>query len=342
MKLKVLLLLLMSNLTIESFCQIESTWIGKYHTAIEDGKTDKFPLQKVIKIDRNKLIEFHFNKDFLFSESKVDTSIIKISESNILIKRKIKTDTFDYRIENENLILVDKVKDNLLVYQKLPNYNQSKNISKFKSFINNNIFKISGEDSKVEFEVNHNLILSNLDFYWGDNQYWMLEEFDSELFLIIDGYFGTVFHIKEFNNNDGFEGILYAPENISFKLVKENSKEKYDTKYLIGKWERDSEMYPPPPFASKADSLRYVNKEILIFDDSIMINKYGFIVKSSKWRTNLNNELLQFPELSDDVKRQQWNIKTLKNNKLVIERKRRKWDLSKGSEFEIIEFNKIE
>ena len=333
-------MLLIYNLTIELFCQIESTWVGKYQTSIEDGKTDKFPLQKVLKIDGNKLIEFHLNTDFLFSESKIDTSIIRISESNIIINRKNNIDEFDYRIENGNLILVNNAKDNLLVYQKLPNYKQSKNISKFRSFINNNIFKTSGEDSTVEFDASHNLILSNLDFYWGDNQYWILEEFENELFLIIDGFFGTVFHIKEYNNN-GFEGILYAPENISYELMKENSIVKYDTKYLIGKWERDSEMYPPPPFASEADSLKYVKKEILIFDDSTMINKYGFISQSSKWRTNLNNELLQFPELSDDVKRQQWNIMTLTESKLTIERKRRKWDLRKNSDFEIIEFNKI-
>lgn len=342
MKLKFLLILFISNLTIKSFCQIRSTWIGKYHTAIENGKTDKFPLQKVIKFDKNELIEYYFNKDFLFSESKVDTSNIQFYESNIIVKQKNKIDTLEFRIDHGNLVLIDKTNDNLMVYEQLSRYEQSKNIFEFNKFINNNIFKIRGEESTVEFDVNHNLTLSNLDLYWGDNQYWILEEFENELFLIIDGYFGTVFHIKKYNSNDGFEGIIYAPENISYKLIKINSKEKYDTQYLIGKWERNSEMYPPPPFGSRADSLRYINKEILIFNDSMMINKHGFIVQSSKWKTNLSKELLLFPDLSKDVKRRQWNIKILTNNKLTIERKRRKWDFSKSSQFEIIEFNKIE
>ena len=349
MPLKTILINIILVLSINAIGQIDGFWIGKYYKNLSTVDTFKhdFRSNLILKIEEDKIITTQFKRvssprqPTVALELIIDTLELKRTGNNFILIGEQSIDTVNFTLSNGELVQPNKKGSKKSFYERLPKFQKANsNKLNFERFLKSNIFKSLDEEMNVEFIAQHKYILSSLRGYGRQNPYWVIEEFENEIFLILVGREVSVYQVKEFNE-EGFSLIEYAPENIFYSFAKIDTTPKYKKEDLLGRWEIKSEPEEYPSFESDADSLKYTHQELVIFNDSTFTNQFAFTSKTSTWEFHLNNEVLHLPQLYDDVMRHQWNIKSLTATELVIERRVREYDAYKSA-FEIVEFSKVD
>lgn len=348
---KIILVNLFLIFSTNAFCQIKNLWISNYYYNISRNDTIKRTIldDKIMKIENEKIIIVYFDivpprpqdQAYIAIETQIDTLGLKIDNNNFILISDEAIDTVSFTLTDEELILIDEKRNRKEIYAKLPKFQQASHRLKFEQFLTSSIFKIPEYDSYLEFTKNHREIHSDIHGYGHENPCWKIEEFENELFLITAGFEISIFHLEKFDK-EGFNVIDYDGYDIlQYRLDTLNPVKKFNKEYLIGKWEIKSENHEYPIFKNASDSLKYTHKEVLIFNDSTLINQFAFTKKISTWELNLNNEALLLPQLYEDIMRHQWSIKQLTENKLVVERRKRNPE-SYSDYYEIVEFSKME
>ena len=321
---------------------LQKMWIGKYriYNVNKEGKSIGKVPERVLAFEndtvqfkdlsfdyltdtnKTKSFKYSLSGDWLivFVENRIDSTYCKISKDSLVLK-------FNRRIQEE------------AVYWKLKKYRLAQNEDDFYNYLVTSSFEIS-DSIRVEFGEDSSIIVSDLNFRIGDNQYWRIEKFKDELFLLTDGLSGFTIHLMEFNHS-GFTGVIYGIENKEVKFKKLSKGRAFQIENLIGEWEenRDENIPPPPQPPTINKNKAYFEKEFLLITDST-IQKYKFYrIDTLEWKSNRENDLIIFAESRLPIKERQWQIKLLNKNELVIGRKSKMMNYH-GNQMEIIKFKR--
>ncbi len=303
--------------------ELQKNWIGKYSVHHENTNDESIDggQRRILKFSRDSLTIKNFYFDFITDTNYTHNAQYSLDSDFLIIYDKDKRDTFKIELSKDSISLnYFDYYPRRSVFEKLPEYELDYQKSELNDFLTSSSFEIL-DSIRIEFRDNARLITPNFDFSIGDNQIWMIDEFEKELFLVIDGLFGFVLHISEINK-DNFKGTIYGNQNKEIVFNKLSGETKFNIEDLKGEWvEFKDENIPPPPPPPIFDKEReFFEKEQLNFNDSIIIRKSFFRIDTIKWEANREQDLILLPELDMPIRKKKWIIISLNSEKLIIER----------------------
>lgn len=310
--------------------QIQGLWISKYGY-LNPERENKIKLNSGVR------------KIFEISEDS-----LTIKSFYVFDKDDDNTHTFPYQVNNEHLILFEKngvdtarympfacdsnelktlfVPENYeLFFERLVRYHQASNRMKLEKLISSSMFELKSDSLKINFNRDSMMIISDLDANFGVyhkrrgeeyRQKWMIDEYQGELFLNVDGLSGFLLHITEVTQH-GFKGMLYSQENTTMEFEKVKTEVLFDIEKLEGKWieYRDENVDP---------KRKSYEKEVLIIEDSIAYRYSKFVkqrIDTLLWQPNLEREFLLLKYLNASGDNKQWRIISLNEEQLILHRK---------------------
>jgi hypothetical protein len=303
--------------------ELQQNWIGKYsvHHADTEDESISSGLRSIFKFEKDSVRIKNFYFDFLTDTNDVHSIKYYINKDLILLIEEGKKDTFNYELSKGSLSL--NYSDSYArrsVFEKMPEYDLANKESEFYELLVSSSFEIF-DSVRVEFRDNSRLIIPNFDFSFGDNQFWMIDKYEGELFLVVDGFFGFVLQVSKINT-DSFKGIIYGNQNKEIVFKKLSNEAKFKIEELNGEWvefiDENISLPPRPPiFDEERD---FFEREQLYFGDSIIIKKKFFRIDTIKWETNREQDLILLPELDLPIRKKKWKIISLDDKKLTIDR----------------------
>jgi hypothetical protein len=321
---------------------LQQNWIGKYtiHQANSKDESISRGKRQILKFENDSLRIKNFYFDFILDTNDTRTSAYHLEDDLLFISSKGQSDTLKIELTKDSFVLnyLDSYPIKA-VFEKLPAYQLASRELELYNFLISSSFKML-DSVRVEFKDDGELILPNFDFLLGDNQFWMIDKYDEELFLVIDGIWGFVLHISELDS-DYFKGTIYGHKDKQVVFKRLLNESKFNIKDLQGEWiELSDENNPPPPPPPILDEKRaFFEKEHLHFNNSILIKKSFFRVDTIEWETNREQDLILFPELNVPILQKKWKIISLSHDKLTIERTTRIRN-ENGNQVERIVFEK--
>jgi hypothetical protein len=305
--------------------ELQQTWIEKY--SIHDANTEAPSFHKgqrsILKIEEDHLGLKILQSD-LFADK--DPSIYKYTYSLqndlLLLFDNGKRDTLQYAISGDSLSL--RYADNFArtsVYVKLPEYHLAHQESALYEFLTASSFQML-DSIRVQFFDDGRLIIPNFNFALGDHQLWILDKFEEELFLVIDGFSGFRLHVNEIRA-EHFNGTIYGIRNKEIIFNKLPDQTLFEIDLLAGEWiefQDEKKSLPPPPPVFNEEASDFYSREQLYFNDSILVKKHYFGIDTLRWETNREQDLILLPELDLPVSVMKWKIISLTDHKLVVER----------------------
>lgn len=311
--------------------ELQKLWIGKYsvHHPNTENESISNGQRRIFRFESDSLRIKNFYFDFLTDENKINVVGYQIKEGMIILNEGDKVDTLQYEISTDGLSLnYDRENFRKSIYENLPEYhlaNRDNRESIFFEFLISSSFEIL-DSVRIEFRNDGRLIIPNFDFHIGDNQLWMIDRYEEELFLVFDGFFGSVLHVTEINS-DGFRGMIYGKTNREIEFKKLPQETSFTINNLIGEWIelRDENTSPPPIFKEETE---YFEREQLLITDSTICKSSFFRVDTMKWETNREQDLIIIPNLNLAKGKKHWKIISLSEVELIIERVRQIRDVN--------------
>jgi hypothetical protein len=304
---------------------LKGDWVIKYYSYSLDGE-EKYHYPKIIlSFDSDSVVINRFI--FEFEESEVDKITAKyVKEKNIVvIFLKEGNDTLEVlSLTNKEFIFIGKdSQPSKYVCEKLKRFKQGKNKDKLLNQLKNTVYKDdlqSIDSSWIEFRENYIFYNSELLSYLTSNQFWDIQTFEGELFLILDGLNDVNIHIRTVNNNN-IEGIVYKKENLDLKYTKIGIKPYFDTNKLEGEWEEIEQKEVPPPDWNRWSKKFYSQENLQFTKEKVIWSKF-FKSDTTIWSTNTLQNQIIFPEMWDSYKHKhrKWIIESLSENRLTVRR----------------------
>lgn len=308
--------------------ELQRLWIGKYsvHHPNTENESISNGQRSIFRFESDSLRIKNFYFDFLTDENKIDVVGYQIKEGMILLNEGNKVDTLQYEISIDGLSLnYDRENFRKSVYENLSEYHLANRESMFFEFLISSSFEIL-DSVRVEFRDDASIIIPNFDFHLGDNQLWMIDRYEEELFLVIDGFFGFVLHVTEIKS-DGFRGIVYGKTNREIVFKKLPPETRFKINNLIGEWiELKDEYTSPPPIFN--EETEYFEREQLLITNSTIQKSSFFRVDTMKWEINREQDLIIIPDLNLAKGKKYWKIISLSEVELIIERVRQIRDVN--------------
>ena len=184
--------------------ELQQNWIGKYsvHNAGTEDESLGSGLRGIFKFEKDSVRIKKFYFDFLSDTNDIHTAEYNLENGLIFLIDEEKTDTIGFDLSKDSLSFnyFDHY-ERRSVFERLPKYNLAYKESEIYEFLISSSFEML-DSIRVEFRNNGRLIIPNFDFSLGDNQIWMIDKFEDELFLVIDGFFGFVLQIIEINSDN--------------------------------------------------------------------------------------------------------------------------------------------
>ena len=231
---------------------LQKNWIGKYsaHDASTEGESISRVERRILKFKNDSLTIKKFYYDFISDTSYTHTSAYDLENNLLIVFDKDKRDTIKIELFKDSIALV-YYDSSRSVFEKLPKYELASKESELYEFLISSSFEML-DSIRVEFRENATLIIPNINVFLGDNQIWMIDKFEEELFLVIDGIFGFVLQISEINS-DNFRGTIYGKPNKEIVFRKLTNKTQFEIEKLAGEWIEviDKSNPPPPPIFDK-------------------------------------------------------------------------------------------
>ena len=301
--------------------ELQELWIGKYsvHHSNSENESISDGQRKILRFKKDSLQIKNFYFDFITDTNDIHTIKYQVKSDRILLNEKNGIDTFNYKFSLDSLLLsYYNQYPRKSVYQKLPKYNLASKELELYKLLTSSSFEIL-DSIRIEFKNDGRLIIPNFNLSIGDNQFWMIDKYKGELFLVIDGFSGFIFHISEINL-ERVGGIIYGKvdKKIFFNKLPQKTNNKIDD--LIGEWVelRIEEISAPPPFIeNKRD---FFDKEELLITDSTIIKSKFFRIDTIQWETNREEDLIVLPKLDLPIRQKKWRIISLTSKELIIER----------------------
>lgn len=303
--------------------KIQKTWIGKYevfHSGSEDEWISETALRKIIEFDKDSLLikPFHFN--FIDDDNEQISMAYEIVGNQILTIQ----DTFNIQnIFTDSLIIsFDSRHSKRIIYEELIRYNQADREKELLELLTSNTFTTQEDSIIIEFRENGKFVSRSFNFGEGSNQFWMIDKFENELFLVFDGFLGAAIQIQDFNSKK-ILGKIYYKENIDVIWNKLENEIGFEISEIMGEWEQTETSTLPPPIDNDEE---YFEKELLKISKDKILKYEGFRIDTLNWELNRGKSIMIF-NLDFSVKRRigkQWNIMSIENDTLTLERKRRR------------------
>ena len=319
----VLILILISFLSCETNkTKIQKTWIGKYEVYHSDSKGERISetaLRKILKFEDDSLIikSFHFNF--------IDDNNEQVSEPYQIKDNQIITPKDTSRIQNvfaDSLIIsINSSYSKRVVFEELIRYNQAKREKELIELLTSNTFTTQEDTITIEFRKNGKYVSRSFNFGAGSNQFWMTDKFENELFLVFDGFFGAVVQIQDFTSNQ-IIGKIYYKDNVDITWNKLDDEIGFEMSQIVGEWEQIENPSLPPPIDNEDE---YYEKELLTISENEIINYHGFRKDSLSWELNRGKNIIILNNKNVVERRigKQWNIISIENDILTLERKKR-------------------
>jgi hypothetical protein len=281
------------------------------HTKAEsnDWITFDMGVTEIISIENNKICRKWFHFDFSPYENLNDT--ITFSSKQILQKNlSVNKDKLTVKyIQNEGKA---NVKITTQEYKKLEQYNQAKFKKELKKLLaeykyNVKIFHDESKNIEMDFLEQGVFVTQNLKRQFSINQFWEIDIYKNELFLVFDS--GTVFQIKNINNNE-IVAVLCNKTSDFVLFSKVIVSSKFNPLLLNGTWTEvkviDKDAPQPPPMPEG-----YRTEEILVIESEFITRKYENKEVKLKWLTNKSSDRILFLEKWDNSNECQWKIKKI-------------------------------
>lgn len=302
---------------------VQQNWIGKYsvHHANTKDESISNGQRSIFKFEKDRLTVKKFYFDFISDTNDIYTTKYNLDNNSILVSNEGKRDTFKFELSDDSLSLsYFNYYERKSVFEKLPEYRLAYKESELYDFLISSSF-VMLDSIRVEFRDNGRLIIPNFDFSLGDNQFWMIDKFEEELFLVVDGLFGFVLQLSEINT-DNFKGTIYGNQNKVIVFNKKPDETKFEIEDIIGDWVefRDENIPPPPPPPIFDEERKFFEKEELSFNENTIIKRSFFRIDTIKWETNREQDLILLPELDMPIRKRKWKIVSLNDRKLIIDR----------------------
>jgi hypothetical protein len=275
----------------------------------------------------------NFYFDFLTDDNEEISISYLIRENKILLEDDsllIQTIFEDSLVFSSNLDYPRKV-----VYEKLQRYNQADEEQELFDFITSNIFSIQEDTVQIEFRNNGKYVSDNFKVGVGSNQFWMIDKFESELFLVLDGFWGAAFHIENFNS-ERIVSKIYWTENKEIIFNKVNQESGFYISEIIGEWEKEENPIPSPPVENVK---QFYNEEFLKISESEILRFEGFQRDTFKWELNRGKNIILLEGNRNKWNPKQWNILSIEDEFLTLKRERRFRNTS-GERIEIMKFKR--
>lgn len=316
--------------------KLQGLWIGKYSVHHPDTQDESIGdgQRRLLNFENDQLAIKNFHFDFLTDINDTDIVDYETQNDKIILIGEDRVDTINYSFSERKLLLAN-TQDNprQSFFEKLPRTELATRESEFKELLLSSSFEIF-DSIRIEFKYDGRLIIPNYDFHVGDNQLWMVDEYERELFLVVDGLFGFLLHVNEFDN-DGFRGTIYGNKNREVFFKKLPLELKFEVKNLMGEWIefRAKNISVPPPPIILQEERDYFEREQLLITDSTLRKSIFFRVDTMKWETNREQDLIILPNLDLPIRQKKWKIISLSEDELIIERIQRIRDVN-GNQIE--------
>jgi len=296
---------------------IQKTWIGKYVTYDAETKNESIdPIRTILKFEQEHLIKKDFHFDFITDHNEEMSEPYKIKANQILLGDD---SLLIQSISNDSLVFFSYLDSTeKIVYEQLPKHNQAHREQELFDFLTSNSF-LAQVNTRIEFMNNGRYILDDLNAGGGANQFWRIDKFESELFLVYDGPWGTVFHIKNFDNKK-IATEIYWKENKEFIFNTIKRESDFDLSNISGEWSR-VESPPPPPLPPLFNTTKkFYTEEFLKISDSEILRFDGFKRDTFKWEINREKDIIILKGHRNKWYDRQWNILSIEDDTLILRR----------------------
>lgn len=330
--------------------ELEEVWIAKYHQSGRDSSLTN-GIRQIYFFEKDSVTVKEFYRQFSGDTNESNKYAYEWKDEKLIIFNEGQNDTTRCFVGQDTLSKV-YFNQSKYVYEKLRQYHQAKKSADFYDFLIHSSFEMIEDSLRIEFKNDSRFIKNRIDFPYGSNQFWMLDSFQNELFLVIDCSVNcqkTFLHIMEFDEN-GFKGMTYGVKNKAFIFKRLPKQKIFNSQDLVGNWERYYEpnyefLTPPPPLPkSNPYYKKWYQKEQLMIDDKVLIQAYKNRTDTIIWSMNREQDLMLFEDsrrYSEDENI--WKIIALNENELILERinrRNRLWNLN-GDLFERVKFVRL-
>lgn len=318
---------------------IRGSWISKYRldlNQVEESKVDPWFVQKIFDFREDSLIVRDFYSELSFDTNETGTRPYSLGKGRLIIHGGEQVDEFDVLISEDTMVLSrqeDKVK---IVFERLSRSGAGVEENRFYNYLISNQFTIESDTILVEFSRSGLIITSAFDYYIGDDELWQIDNYGGELILVFDGTLGSLIQLWDWNQ-DGFKCKQYGIENRMITFKKAVAREKFRVSDLLGKW---IERNPSASTTFLDDKRGFSPREILTFEDSLMVNLKYYQSDSTEWALNLTQDVIYFPKSNKPPQYRKWKIVNLTSHELVLTRKLEMRNAF-NEEYETISFGKL-
>jgi hypothetical protein len=301
--------------------KIQKIWISKYevhHSDSEKEEISEKKLRQIIRFDKDSLtIKRYPINLYLEGIGESVSQAYKIQKNQILTSK----DTINIQnIFSDSLIFsLDSDCTKRIVYEELDRYSQGGRANELVEFLTSNTFATQEDTVVVEFRKNRKYVSPSFNFGSGSNQFWTIDTFEDELFLVFDGFFGGVIQIVDFTP-DQIVGKIYYKENVEIIWNKLEDEIGFEESQIIGEWERIENPIPPPLIDDKEE---YFEKELLSISKERILRYEGFRADTLSWELNRGKNIIILNNDYEVERRigRQWIIISIEKDTLTLNRK---------------------
>jgi hypothetical protein len=210
-----------------------------------------------------------------------------------------------------------------VTFLKLPRYNQAKNANRLNKLLKNNLFQLqtsidSNDTLYLDFFENNHYQLPEVNKLYDDRyQFWYINKYEGELFLIFDLALLYPIHIKSITDQK-IIGIVHQEEETLLEFKKIPTEHKFKKEYLIGKWE---EQNPPegPPAPKKEKNIPFYDREYLEISQEYIIKNRWHNSDTLEYMTGNFDEFIIIPRMWTNIDRRRWKIISLSKQELELQ-----------------------
>ncbi len=233
--------------------------------------------------------------------------LLKLKEIKLLVENPIvnrafdfrKVDGFNYVSEKDTITLLEwEQEDRLTIFNRrtgdtikmrpLATFNQGVKLSEIKNALTSNLLSLTRKNKTYVFDLNEDGISMDGTISTYD-QFYYLELYKNELFVVLTDMFGPIIHVEHLDSNEVagrvYDGSGYEEMLLVFsKEENEEMKEK-----LYGMWTKDSFMEKGKPTK-----------------DTIKLDRNGYVIidlfgkRKGKWDVFHNGKFLGFKEWHEE------------------------------------------
>lgn len=294
---------------------IQGEWIENYKL---ESNFQMYPDKRILSFIGDELNVRSFSFEILRDIEKEKKVKFAIEEDYLIFIHSDKKDSvFINSITADSLDLVSP--QSRKIFKKINEYGNASKEEELVDQLKYSKFMFSPKNIEIEFLGENLFITNNLNLDITVNQFWKVESFKDELFLVTDGFLGSILQVKKIER-DTITFQSFQIENQEVKFIKLKKESKFNKNDLIGEWVEEIYDLPPLPPEIRGNKKEFFEKENLIFSDSVMKRKRFYKAEKTNYLVSQDSDFLIFLDFWNITYKRNWEIKKLINDTLVIER----------------------